>query len=299
MSTRLKIKYLWLLRQMGRKSVISKSVFGFPYRISLGDNFSENPFYNKYSNTGEILATAAWVTGQKKPVVFDIGGHCGFIATQLAGILKPDHPAIYSVEPVAPTFTDLVESVRTLSLQEYIYPVPVALNDQPGFVKLNYSRHNSMLAQIIPEEGASNQRSGSETHIAPAETLDEFCKTTGHPDVIKIDVEGWEVHILQGAAAMLASDRFVHTGICFEWNPQALADVGSTAAEFAAFFRDHRIFYLNDYEGQKLSELSEVTDLAGVKHVCNCFAIHRQCDRVNEWKENYEKLKAKYRVRVS
>lgn len=299
MSTGLKLRYLKLLRQLGRKSLVAKSVFGFPYRISLGDTFSENPFYNPHSNVGEIIATAAWVTGQKKPVVFDIGGHCGFIASQLAALLKPDQPSIYSVEPVAPTFTDLLASVRSLSLQDYIHPVPVALNDQPGFVRLNYSQHNSMLAQIIPDDGASNQRSGSETYLAAAETLDEFCKTTGHPDVIKIDVEGWEVHIFQGAPAMLANERFVNTGVCFEWNPQALADVGSTAAEFAAFFRDHRIFYLNDYEGQKLPELSEVTDLAGVQHVCNCFAIHRQCNRVNEWKDNYEQLKKKYRVRVS
>lgn len=298
MSTGLRLKYLRLLRQLGKRSLVAKSVFGFPYRISLGDNFSENPFYNKYSNTGEILATAAWVTGQKKPVVFDIGGHCGFIASQLAGILKPDQPAIYSVEPVAPTFTDLVESVRTLSLQEYIYPVPVALNDQPGFVRLNYSKQNSMLAQIIPGDAASNQRSGTETYIASSQTLDEFCKTTGHPDVIKIDVEGWEVHVFQGGGQLLAGDSFINTGICLEWNPGALADVGSSVKELHAFFRDHRFFYINDYEGQKLPELAEVADIEAVQHVCNCFAIHRQSGRVDEWKENYLQLKAKYGVSV-
>jgi FkbM family methyltransferase len=299
MRTGIKLRYLELLRRLGKKSVVAKSVFGFPYRISLGDAFSENPFYNDYSNVGEIIATAAWVIDQKKPVVFDIGAHCGFIASQLAGILKHNQPAIYSVEPVAPTFTDLVETIHAFSLQPYIHPVPVALNDKPGFVKLNYSKRNSMLAQIIPEEGVSNQRSGAETYIASSQTLDDFCKTVGRPDVIKIDVEGWEAHIFQGASGLLASSQFINTGICFEWNPQALADVGSSANELYNFFRDHRFFYLNDYEGKNIPELSEVTNLPAIDHVCNCFAIHRQSDRVTEWKENYEKLKAKYRVRVS
>ncbi|MET0394938.1 MAG: FkbM family methyltransferase [Chitinophagaceae bacterium] len=298
MSTGLKLRYLRLLRQLGKRSLVAKSVFGLPYRISLGDGFSENPFYNPYSNTGEIIATAAWVTGRPKPVVFDIGGHCGFIASQLAGILKQDQPAIYSIEPVAPTFADLVETVQVLSLQQSVFPVPVALNDQPGFVRLNYSKRNSMLAQIIPDEGASNQRSGTETYLAPAQTLDQLCATTGVPDVIKIDVEGWEVHVLQGGPGLLGSDAFINTGICLEWNPQALIDVGSSVRELYGFFRDYRFFYLNDYEGQKMPELAEIADPLAIDHVCNCFAIHQRCDRAEEWKRNYEQLKAKYRVRV-
>jgi hypothetical protein len=57
---------------------------------------------------------------------------------------------------------------------------------------LNYSRKNSILAQIIPNEEVSNHRAGDEVYVASTQTMDEFCETVSYPDVIKIDVEGWE-----------------------------------------------------------------------------------------------------------
>src|SRR5690348_9338558 len=123
MSTTLKIGYLRLLDHLGKKYLITNSVFNYPYRISLGDTFSENPFYNNKVNVGEVLATAAWVRNKPKPVIFDIGGHCGFVASQLAQILKHHDPLIYSFEPVAPTFSDLVQTLIDLSLHEFIHPI--------------------------------------------------------------------------------------------------------------------------------------------------------------------------------
>ena len=188
MSTTLKLEYLRLLNRIGKKSLIATSVFKYPYRISLGDAFSENPFYNPYSNVGEILGTAAWVLNKQNPVIFDIGAHCGFIASQLAQMLKKNNPLIYSFEPVAPTFTELVHTINKLSLQDYISPIAVALSSGSGFVRLNYSKKNSMLAQIIPEGMQSNERAGSEIYIAASQTLDEFVKISNLPDVIKMDV---------------------------------------------------------------------------------------------------------------
>ena len=299
MSTTLKIGYLRLLTRMGKKSLITTSVFSFPYRISLGDAFSENPFYNPYSNVGEILATAAWVLDKQNPVIFDIGGHCGFIASQLAQLLKKNNPSIYSFEPVAPTFTDLLHSINELSLQKYIQPVAVALSSGSGFVQLNYSKKNSMLAQIIPEGMQSNERAGSEIYIAASQTLDEFIKISNQPDVIKIDVEGWEVHVMKGARTMWLQEANRNTGVCLEWNPEALRDTGTSVDDLYQFFRGYKFFYINDYEGQRLPELAEVKDPLELTHVCNLFAVHQSCQQVTTWKSNYERLKAVYNVRVS
>ena len=161
MSTTLQILFLKILTKAGKKSLISKSTFGYPYRISLGDYFSENPFFNPYANVGEILATAAWVYDKPKPVIADIGAHCGFIATQLAQLLRGKFPVIYSFEPVAPTFADLVRAIDVLSLTEFIHPIGLALSDKSGFVKLNYSKWESMLAQVVPEGMLPNQKSGN------------------------------------------------------------------------------------------------------------------------------------------
>lgn len=290
MSTTLKIAYLRMLHRFGKKSLISKSAFGHPYRISLGDMFSENPFYNSSSNLGEILATVAWVLDKPNAVICDIGAHCGFISSQVAQLLRHNKPAIYAFEPVGPTFSDLINTVIDLKLQEFVHPVSVALSDSSGFVRLNYSKVNSMLAQIVGSDQYSNERSGKEIYLAPAQTLDLFCTTVRCPDVIKIDVEGWEVHVFQGAKEFLNSG-IQTTGICLEWNPEALEQAGSKAAEFYELLKEYRFFYINDYEGQRFSELQEIQDPRELLHCCNLFASRDTVSRIENWKENFRKLK--------
>ena len=296
MSTTLRINYLNTLTRLGRRSLISTSALGYRYRISLGDNFSENPFYKPSINIGEILATAAWVIDKQKPVIFDIGAHCGFIASQLAQLLKENNPAIYSFEPVAPTFSDLIQTIDELKLHEFIHPVPVALSNANGFVKLNYSKKNSMLAQIIPTEDASNHRAGDEVYVASAQTMDEFCETISYPDVIKIDVEGWEVYVFEGAKKMMEASKNIAVGLCLEWNPQAILQVGSSAKNLSVLLNDYRFFYLNDYEGQLHPELEEIVDVNQVSHVCNLFAIHGIHPGVDVWKKNFLRLKTSFGI---
>lgn len=298
MSTTLKIGYLRTLKLLGKKSLIANSVFGFPYRISLGDTFSENPYYNDYVNVGEILSVAAWVTTIENPVIYDIGGHCGFIATQLAQILRSSNPAIYSFEPVAPTFTDLVYSINELALKEFIHPVPVALGNRAGFVRLSYSKVNSMLAQVIPENQTSNQRGGEEIYLAPVLTTEDFSKIAPLADVIKIDVEGYEVLVFNGMQKLMLSEGFYQIGICLEWNPAALKDNGFLISDLYSCFPDYRFFYINDYEGQRYQELAEVFPLE-ILHVCNLFAVHSCSTRIEEWKQHFKGLKQKYNVKTS
>lgn len=264
----------------------------------MGDMFSENPFYNKHSNVGEVLATTAWVIDKPHPVVFDIGGHCGFIASQVAQILRKNKPVIYSFEPVAPTFSDLVQTVVDLSLHEFIRPVPIALSNSPGFVKLSYSKWNSMLSQIIPQDTESNQRSGKDVYTAPSQTMDEFCKLISYPDVIKIDVEGWEVHVFEGAVQFLKSSQNSSAGICFEWNPEALQQTQSSPVTLYELLKEYRFFYLNDYEGQKIPLLQEVSNLIELTHCCNLFAMKGSDHQAEAWKSNFLKLKSLYNVTV-
>src|SRR6185295_2238150 len=109
-------------------------------------------------------------------------------------------------------------------------PIPLALSDQEGIVKLNYSKWNSMLAQIIPQDSPSNERSGGQIYFAASNTLDNVIEYLGKPDLIKIDVEGWEVPVFRGALKMLSSDN-LSIGICLEWNPEALKQTGNVASD--------------------------------------------------------------------
>jgi len=299
MSTTLKLGFLRVLEKMGKSSLVSESVFGFPYRISLGDMFSENPYYNNYSNVGEILACAAWVNNADKPVIYDIGAHCGFISTQLACILKKQSPVIIAFEPIPPTYTDLILSIEQFNLEGTIRPIPVALSNSIGMVRMNYSKWASMFAQIEHDAMQTNNRSGSKYFNVLTMPLDHIMDGLGVPSVVKIDVEGWEVPVLQGVQQHMKEGKLKKTAWCLEWNPEALRQTGYSKQEFFEVLPEYRYYYLNDYEGQLIPLLQEVPDPLVLDHVCNLFAIHTSSTRHESWKENFDVLKEMYGVAVS
>lgn len=299
MSSTLRIRYLRLLQRLGRQSYIARSQFGFPYRISLGDTFSENPFYNPYSNVGEILACASWANQWDRPIIYDIGAHCGFISSQLAFILKERNPVINAFEPVAPTYADLVSSIQSLQLQDLVRSYSIALSSSTGSVKLNYSKWNSMLAHVIDLGHTPSALDGNEFYYAISFPLDYLFSICGVPAVIKIDVEGWEVPVIQGANNALKSDLLAETAWCLEWNPSALKQTGYSGERIYELLSRYRFYYLNDYEGQLIPTLEEIGDIRKIDHVCNLFAIPISSEKSEVWKESFWQLKEAYGVSVS
>ena len=65
------------------------------------------------------------------------------------------------------------------------------------------------------------------------------------------------------------------------------------------FFSDYKFFYINDYQGQIYPEMEEIIKPLEINHVCNFFLIHKLSKKVDQWKENFIKLKNDYRVKVS
>lgn len=299
MSSTLRTGYLRLLQRLGRQSYMARSQFGFPYRISLGDTFSENPYYNPYSNVGEILACASWASRLEHPIIYDIGAHCGFISSQLAFILKQNQPVINAFEPVAPTYADLVLSIQSLRLQDVVRSYSIALSSDTGSVKLNYSKWNSMLAHVVDIGHTASNLDGNESYHAISVPLDNLFSICGLPAVIKIDVEGWEVPVIQGARTALQSDLLNETAWCLEWNPSALRQTGFSGDTIYELLRRYRFYYLNDYEGQLIPSLEEIDDIRRITHVCNLFAIPVISNFHDAWRTSFLKLKESFGVSIS
>jgi hypothetical protein len=72
----------------------------------------------------------------------------------------------------------------------------------------------STTASLIPGEGANQ--------VVEVESLDSFCSRNGTmPDIVKIDVEGFELEVLRGAIGILTKSREKIKIICemhtFRW----------------------------------------------------------------------------------
>jgi FkbM family methyltransferase len=239
-----------------------------------GDFAGEVPFYNGEHSRAEIRLMAEWCRRHPDSLVFDVGANVGFVATQLAQAGKSVNCRILAFEPVYDTFAKLTESIQRLELGNQISAVCCAVSDRRGGVaSVAFDKSHSLFAQV--RRDTVNSQAGSSLTWCSEVTLDSVVESIGsRPTLVKIDVEGYEAHVLRGARTLLESpDAPV---ICFELNPKTLGEVGSDAKAVAAALKGYRFFYVDDFEGQRIPPGQEIADLASVTWCCNLFAAPRE-----------------------
>jgi len=268
-STTLRVALVRLLKMVGFKQFQARSGINQPFICHLGDFIGEGPFVNAEICRAEIVSMTAWCEQIENPIIWDVGGNCGFVATQLALSLRHKKPHIFSFEPVPYTFQRLVNSIKSLSLEDYVFPVCVGLSNTPGVARISYFESNTMLAQVF--ESSPNKRVGDKVAVAGVLSLDQMAQDIGEPCLIKIDVEGHETKVLEGAKKILSSKE--PPAICFELNPLTLKESDTSVHKLISLFVGYDFFYIDDFEGQRIEFGQKLSDIRKIDWVCNIFAI--------------------------
>lgn len=145
--------------------------------------------------------------GEKHLVVFDVGAYIGDITNIFTRIFP--QATIYCFEPFPNSFNKL----RHLAKSSSIKPFQIALSDKNGQARLQINSDrscNSMFPR--PTTGAKyyseNSRYNGQLEIE-TQTLDTFCNKEGITDIdiLKLDVEGAELKVLNGALGKLSDKR--------------------------------------------------------------------------------------------
>jgi FkbM family methyltransferase len=279
MSTSFRRAILKSLRVLGVRSFRAQSGLGYPFVCHVGDFSGEVPFYNSDHSRAEIRLMAEWCRRHPHTLVFDVGANVGFIATQLAQAGKSANCRILAFEPVYHTFAKLTESIQRLQLENQISPVCCLVSDRGGGVcSVAFDKSHSLFAQV--RQDTVESQNGSTLAWCSEVTLDSVVESIGRrPTLVKIDVEGYEAHVLRGARTLLESaDAPV---VCFELNPKTLGEVGSDVESIATALKGYRFFYVDDFEGQKIPAGKEILDLASLTWCCNLFAAPRALSENN------------------
>lgn len=82
-----------------------------------------------------------------------------------------------------------------------------AVADQPGELVMTIDASSTSPNNKIVLSDAADQ---SDLLSVPVVTIDQVAKTAGVPDAIKIDVEGYEWHVIRGGAATMANLALRH-----------------------------------------------------------------------------------------
>lgn len=172
---------------------------------------------NYYDNhlSGEYYALFKSIKKVPNPLVIDVGAHIGDSAI-LAKSINPN-AIIYSFEPNPRTYIKLKKNGR----QYHFYPYNLALGSRKGSIVLYDTKNegSSPFATVYKSVLKSVHHTESNKYIVKMTTLDQFYKQklkTGIIDFLKIDVEGNELQVLQGATKLIKSGKIKI--IQFEFN---------------------------------------------------------------------------------
>lgn len=179
--------------------------------------------------------------------VAEVGASFGLYALGFAGRVGAAG-YVTAFEPDPESASALEANVRVNGWQDRITVIRAAVGRSSGDVRFAAARGSE--SRI---ETRADSRSGVIT--VPIVTLDRAF-AGGRIDVIKIDVEGFEQHVIQGARSILSDECRRPRAILVEVHPFAWAEAGTTSASFLGLL-DELGFKVEDMSGAAVSSISE------------------------------------------
>lgn len=166
----------------------------------------------------------------------DVGAHIGLLTTIIAKKVT-NTGKVFSFEPTASTYSLLKQTIDLNYISSIVTTVPAAVSKSNGstfFYVSDIDAHNS--------NSLSNNNRASVTERKVQVKLvgiDEFKReqNIARIDFIKIDAEGAELSVLQGATTILDADR---PKVILALHPASIINFGDTLAQIWDFIEAKR-----------------------------------------------------------
>lgn len=167
--------------------------------------------------------------------IVDVGANYGQF-TLLAARLVGDDGQVHAFEPTSYSFRRLSENVHYLNgLGQRVHLNPTAVGDQNGHAVLyefppgGTATWNSLSSHTMHTQGRAV--TPSQTENVAVVTLDKYCldHKIEQIDLLKIDVEGFEVEVLKGCQRLIQEKR-IHR-VIFEISLEPLEGRGCTPTD--------------------------------------------------------------------
>lgn len=166
-------------------------------------------------------SVCAWMKERVRSgaVILDVGAQVGLYA-MLAARWVGETGRIFAFDPSPEAVSILKRHLAINHLSQNVTVVAGAAGAEDGVITMD-------MAGAAPENSlASAQHAGRSyrTIEVPVMRLDHFCVGQQiKPSLIKIDTEGWELHVLRGAGALLKDETITWV---VEMHPYAWAEAG-------------------------------------------------------------------------
>jgi FkbM family methyltransferase len=200
---------------------------GVRFECDLNDHVGRHIYYSIFERRDALRLSRIVKPGH---TIIDAGANIGYYSLLFAKWLKGSG-SVHAFEPFPSTAQSFLRNLQlNPGLERTVRLHQIALSDQSGTVSMD-----------VPDAAncGCNYIAMNSPGVIRTMKLDEFVAEHGinRLDLLKIDIEGAEVSLLQGAELTLKRLRPV---IMIEINPSALRRFGQTAADIVTILGSHR-----------------------------------------------------------
>ena len=176
-------------------------------------------------------AVSAWLCNRFKgggEVFIDVGANLGYYSC-LFGKLASEKGQVLSIEPEPQNLDLLRRNVRNNSVENIVKILPVAVGASEGVLTLNIYKNSNRGRHSFIAQGSGNKID------VPVKTLDSIVSDNipddSMIDFLKIDVEGYEPYVIEGARNIL------HRVQCLllEYSPTILQKLNIDIHDFTSY----------------------------------------------------------------
>jgi len=168
--------------------------------------------------------------------ILDIGANIGY-TTRLLGEVCADPYQVIAFEPGALNFRMLCANLRGPRRRQNFITEQAAVGREDGFADLLLSRQSHADHRIKPITGIDAELAGRAGERVPLVSIDNFlarCFSTRRPVCfVKIDVQGYELAVLEGMGKTLAENE--QLALAVEIAPEQIASLGFKTEDIIKF----------------------------------------------------------------
>ncbi len=206
--------YYWLYSKLARNKMVVKDIQGSKMYLNLNDyGLSKHLFLNGVREPECTKIMKKWL--KKGMTIVELGANIGYYALMEASIIG-DKGKIYAVEPFPSNFELLKNNISLNPYKKIIHPYHLAISNKSGTEKLFVSNEHNLCNMLSSD--------CNDYVEVKTETLDNFLKGKKSPDLIRMDIEGFEYYVLEGMKKTLKDNKSCK--IFIEMHPHQMNEKG-------------------------------------------------------------------------
>lgn len=222
---------------------------GVTYDVDLAEGIDLSLFL--FGNFQNHVTNRKYIDLPQNAVIFDVGANIGSMALRFAQ--RTPFVKVYAFEPTHFAYNKLMRNLSlNPELARRITPVQLFLSDRTGsdlHIKAYSSwRVDRNVANAHPLHGGTIKSAES----VPAITIDDFCveNKVRRIDLIKIDTDGHEFRVLEGARRTVAK---LVPYIILELGIYVMQEMGIEFEQFYSYFSELNYKLLNAKNGRNVT----------------------------------------------